>query len=86
MACGLYRISRRYWEYGQSVSASSFHMLQYLYIYSKEHYEQATEIVNGDTSIFESRKITSKLERRVMLNRMIADAAYVMSLLCFELV
>ena len=36
--------------------------------------------------MFESRKIAPKLERRVMLNRMLADASYVMSLLCFELV
>lgn len=52
----------------------------------KEHYNAATMLVNGDTSIFECRKIGSKLERRVMLNRVIADASYVMSLLCFELV
>lgn len=55
-------------------------------MYRKEHYDLATKVVNGDTSIFESRRIGSKLERRVMLNRMIADASYVMSLLCFELV
>jgi len=46
----------------------------------------AAKIVNADSSIFESRRIGSKLERRVMLNRVIADASYVMSLLCFELV
>ncbi|RPB27727.1 hypothetical protein L211DRAFT_834580 [Terfezia boudieri ATCC MYA-4762] len=52
---------------------------------AKEHYDLATKIVNGETSIFEYRRIGSKLERRVVLNRMIADASYVMSLLCFEL-
>ncbi|KAF8471804.1 peptidase family C50-domain-containing protein [Kalaharituber pfeilii] len=49
------------------------------------HYDEATKVVNGDTSIFTSGKTASKLERRVMLNRTIADASYVMSLLCFEL-
>ncbi|KAI5808785.1 peptidase family C50-domain-containing protein [Peziza echinospora] len=49
-----------------------------------EHYSAATQIVGDDTSIFEKRKNGSKLERRVALNRMIADASYVMSLLSFE--
>ena len=53
---------------------------------SEEHYNNATKLVNGDTSMFESRKYGSKLERRVFLNRMIANASYVLSILAFEMV
>ncbi|KAL7269465.1 separin protein [Rhizina undulata] len=51
---------------------------------AKEHFKAANEIVDNDEELLNAKKSGAQIAKRVRINRAIADAAYVTSLLAYE--